>query len=174
MPVHTVWRTVVEGITGSMAYLTDKRWNIVAHNAEFQTLFRGGRAPSNLMRWMLLDEEARRRTLLNWAEDWARGACPALRQAVTTSPADPELVDLASEVRRDPVAGPIYLATATLHPVHPDGAVYRIDHAVKGPGWVVASAATPLPEIDARFVMLRYRPGPTRPHQPPPLRRRAR
>ncbi|MFK4070457.1 hypothetical protein [Streptomyces sp. NPDC029674] len=171
--MHTVWRTIVEGVTGSMAYITDKRWNIVAYNAEFKTLFRDGQTPSNIMRWILLDHEARQRTLLNWAEDWAQGACPALRHAVTNSPADPELVNLASDVRHDPVAGPIYLATATLHPLHPDGAVYQVNHAVQGPGWVIVSAATPLPEIEARFVMMQYRPGPTRPHRAAPLSSRA-
>ncbi|MFH8609766.1 XRE family transcriptional regulator [Streptomyces sp. NPDC018029] len=168
--MHGVWRTVVEGVTGSMAYIADRRWNVVACNAEFEGLFPDGRAPSNIMRWMLLDDRAREGTLLNWAEDWARGACPALRQAVTDHPADPELVELASDVRFDPVAGPIYLATAASRAVHPDGAVRRVDHAAHGPGWVIVTAANPLPDIDARFVMMRFRPGTVRPQQPPPLR----
>lgn len=172
--MHAIWRTVVEGVTGSMAYLADKHWNVVACNAEFEELFPDGRPPANIMRWMLLDDQARGGTLLNWAEDWARGACPALRQAVTDNPADPQLVELASDVRRDPVAGPIYLATASSHALHPDGAVRQVHHPVKGVGWVIASAANPLPDVDARFVMMQYRPGPVRPHQPPPLSRRTR
>ncbi|MEU6991062.1 hypothetical protein ABZ953_10455 [Streptomyces sp. NPDC046465] len=166
-----VWRTVVEGVTGAMAYIADKHWNVRACNAEFKALFPDGRAPSNIMRWMLLDAQAREGTLLNWADDWARGACPAVRRAVTDHPADPALVNLAHDVRRDPVAGPIYRATATLHPPHPDGAVRQVNHAEKGPGWVLATAATPLPETAEQFVMMQYRPGPIRPHQPPPLSR---
>ncbi|MET7363652.1 hypothetical protein ABZS76_35130 [Streptomyces sp. NPDC005562] len=168
-PVQAAWRTVVEGVTGAMAYIVDKHWDVMACNAEFRSLFPDRRPPANIMRWMLLDARAREETLLNWAEDWARGACPAVRRAVTAHPADPALVDLAHDVRHDPVAGPIYLATARSHALHPDGAVRQINHAVDGPGWVVATAASPLPEIAAQFVMMRYRPGPTRPHQPPPL-----
>ncbi|MEV7195754.1 hypothetical protein AB0N81_28705 [Streptomyces sp. NPDC093510] len=167
--MRAAWRTVVEGVTGSMAYFADRHWNVVAYNDEFKALFPGGRPPSNIMRWVLLDDQARCGVLMNWAEDWARGACPALRRAVTDRPADPALVDLASDVRRDPLAGPIYLATASSHPLHPDGAVRRVNHAAKGPGWVIASAASPLPEIDAQFVMLQFRPGGIRPRQPPPL-----
>ncbi|MFF1522257.1 XRE family transcriptional regulator [Streptomyces sp. NPDC058284] len=172
-PIYEAWRTVVEGVTGAMAYIADRHWDVVACNAEFRALFPDGRAPANIMRWMLLDDRAREGTLLNWAEDWAWGACPAVRRAVTNDPADPELVNLAHDVRHDPVAGPIYLATAAAHALHPDGAVRRINHAVRGPGWVIATAANPLPEIAAQFVMMQYRPGPTRPHQPPPLRKRA-
>ncbi|MFK4069984.1 hypothetical protein [Streptomyces sp. NPDC029674] len=168
-PMGAAWRAVVEGVTGSMAYLSDEHWNVVACNDEFKALFPGGRPPSNIMRWVLLDDQARHDVLLDWAEDWAREACPALRRAVTNRPADPALIDLASDVRHDPLAGPIYLATATSYHLHPDGAVRQINHAAKGPGWVVASAASPLPETGTQFVMLRYRPGAARPHQPPPL-----
>ncbi|MEU5778554.1 MmyB family transcriptional regulator [Streptomyces venezuelae] len=168
-PMGAVWRTVVEGVTGSMAYLADKHWNVVACNDEFRALIPDGRPPSNIMRWMLLDDRARHDVLMNWTEDWARGACPALRRAVTNHPADPALIDLASDVRSDPLAGPIYLATASSHPLHPDGVVRQVNHPTKGPGWVTATAASPLPTIDAMFVMMRYRPGEVRPHQPPPL-----
>ncbi|MFE9730139.1 hypothetical protein ACFYO9_06605 [Streptomyces sp. NPDC005863] len=170
--LQQVWRTVVEGVTGSMAYIADGHWNVVAYNTEFEALFPNGRAPDNIMRWILLDDQAREATLLNWAEDWAQGACPALRQAVTDHPADPELINLASDVRSDPIAGPIYRAAATTRAVHPDGAVLQVNHAVNGPGWVMATAANPLPHTDVRFMMLQYRPGPTRPLQPPPLSRR--
>ncbi|MEV0256750.1 hypothetical protein AB0H82_21135 [Streptomyces sp. NPDC050732] len=173
-PMGAAWRTVVEGVTGSMAYIADEHWNVVACNDEFRALFPAGRPPSNIMRWMLLDDQARHDVLLNWAEDWARGACPALRRAVTNRPTDPALIDLANDVRRDPLAGPIYLATASSHPLHPDGAVRQVNHAAKGPGWVIASAASPLPETDTLFVMMQYRPGTTRPHQPPPLSTNAR
>ncbi|MEU6993509.1 hypothetical protein ABZ953_23005 [Streptomyces sp. NPDC046465] len=168
-PVHAAWQTVVEGVTGAMAYIIDDHWDILVYNAEFKALFPGGRTPTNIMRWMLLDDVAREETLVNWAEDWARGACPAVRRAVTNHPADPALVNLAHEVRCHPLAGPIYLATVASHALHPDGAVRQINHAIKGPGWVIATAAAPLPEIASQFVMMQYRQGPTRPHQPPPL-----
>ncbi|WP_224059032.1 XRE family transcriptional regulator [Streptomyces kanamyceticus] len=169
--MHDVWRTVVEGVTGSMAYIADRNWKLKACNAEFEALFPGGRAPSNIMRWMLLDEQARQHTLTDWSEYWAPAACPALRQAVTDRPADPELIDMATDVRLDPVVGPIYLATESSNAVHPDGAVRPIRHPVKGPGWLITSAANPLTEIDARVVIMQFKPGTTRPHQPSPLSR---
>ncbi|MFJ2774816.1 hypothetical protein [Streptomyces sp. NPDC087300] len=167
--MHDVWRTVVEGVTGSMAYIADRNWNLVACNAEFEELFTGGQAPANIMRWMLLDEQARQQTLMNWSEYWAPAACPALRQAVAEHPADPELITLATDVRLDPVVGPIYLATEASHAVHPDGAVRPVRHPVKGPGWLMTSAANPLTQIDARVVILQFKPGSARPHQPSPL-----
>ncbi|QEU96950.1 hypothetical protein [Streptomyces kanamyceticus] len=167
--MHEVWRTVVEGVSDSMAYITDRHWNLVAHNADFEALFLPGGKPSNVMRWMLLDEQARTVTLTNWAEDWAPVVCPALREAAAQNPADPELIDLATDVRLDPVVGPIYKATGTTRALHPDGVVRPIHHAVRGPGWVVVSAANPLTQIDARVVFMQFHPGTTRPHLPFPL-----
>ncbi len=44
--MHMAWRTVVEGVIGSMAYVVDGRWNLVACNAEF----RGAPRPPRLWR----------------------------------------------------------------------------------------------------------------------------
>lgn len=167
--MHAVWRTVVEGVTGSMAYIVDGRWNLVACNAEFEALFPRGRPPSNIMRWVLLDGEARGFALTNWAEDWAPLACPTLGRAVADRPDDAELAELAADVRRDPVAGPLYEATAHAQAVALDGVVRPIRHAVKGAGWVTAATANPLIEIDARFMMLRFHVGAQPPELPLPL-----
>ncbi|MFJ2774807.1 hypothetical protein [Streptomyces sp. NPDC087300] len=167
--MHEVWRGVIEGVAGSMAYIADRRWNLVAHNADFAALFPPGKTPSNVMRWMLLDEQARTVTLTNWSDAWAPVVCPALREAVAQYPDDPDLIELATDVRLDPVVGPIYETTGNTRALHPDGVVRPIHHAVKGPGWVVVSAANPLTQIDARVVFMQFRPGATRPHLPLPL-----
>ncbi|GHC53544.1 MmyB family transcriptional regulator [Streptomyces flavofungini] len=173
MAMQTVWRTVVEGISGSMAYIADGRWNLMVCNAEFEALFPRGQAPSNIMRWMLLDDEARGFTLTNWAEDWAPAACPALGRAVADRPDDAELIKMAAEVRGDSVVGPLYEATAESRVLPLDGVVRPIRHAVAGPGWVTLSAASPLTEFDARLVMLRFHAGSQRPGLPLPLSTRA-
>ena len=158
MAVPGVWRSAVEHISGAIAYISDAEWNVLAGNDEFRLLFPRGEAPANMMRWMLLDSEARSEVLVDWETHWAPFVMPQLRQAMTLRPGHPELARLEREVLDDPVAGPVYRAAATAPIPYPDGTERPVRHAVHGPGWVTTCVAEPVTSPGARVMLLSYTP----------------
>jgi hypothetical protein len=155
--VPGAWQDAVDGIT-HMAYVTDASWNVLACNSRFHTLFDGGRAPANTMRWMLLDG---RPQLTDWATAWAPFVLPQLRGALATRPDDTTLRGIEHDVLADPVARPLYEAGGAS--IHPDGDERPIRHATEGDGWVTMCVAQPMAAPGSRFMILIFRPGPRQP-----------
>ncbi|MEU9197240.1 helix-turn-helix domain-containing protein [Streptomyces hundungensis] len=153
------WQRVVDGISGALAYINDAEWNLLAHNKEFAALFPGGEPPANPMRWMLLDPQAREVVLADWARSWAPVVMPQLRHAVELRPENAALARLEDDVRRDPVAGPLYEAAASAPIAYPDGSERPLNHALYGPGWVTTCVAQPVTSPGARVMLLLYTPG---------------
>lgn len=83
------------------AYVSDVAWNIVGRNQPFRAWFPWAVRDGNLMRWILLDPEARDR-LVNWREDWARPALGQIRYALSQYPKNEAL----RRLERDVLAGP--------------------------------------------------------------------
>ncbi|WP_328373128.1 helix-turn-helix domain-containing protein (plasmid) [Streptomyces sp. NBC_00445] len=181
--VAPAWQEAVIGVSGHPCYINDVAWNVLAGNDEFVQMFpqdpgKPGRLPeSNLIRWMLLAEDAREHHLVDWETHWAEPVAAQLRTAVAAHPDNKDLQQLDKEVNDDPVVGPIYRNhnTAYVHPdgdtrrmrhagfVPPPGAVDRRDrccgrHAPSQLGSVTMNAGQPLGSPGARFFLLLFKP----------------
>lgn len=163
------WIYALEAITEA-AYINDRAWNVLVHNAAAAAMFPRGVVPPNLLRWMLLDPEARCENggvLINWATEWAPVIVPQLRATIAALPDDPTLAGIEADVRADPVAGPIYEQFKVVV-VDADGAIRPIRHATHGVGWTTLSTSEPLTSPRTRLMIAVYhREKPTR---LPPLR----
>lgn len=150
------WQDVVDNMTYP-AYVTDQGWNLLAWNSAFAAIFTLRIPPENTMRWMLLDPNGRRQ-LVDWSQQWAPLVMPQLRAAAQEYPANATLQQLECEVRRDPVAGPMYERARDAY-LQPDGDVRRLMHlGLGGTGQVQIAAATPLGSPGARLMFLIFHP----------------
>jgi transcriptional regulator with XRE-family HTH domain len=122
--VNQAWQVAVDAVSGQPCYINDVAWNVLAANEEFKR---------NLMRWMLLCEDAREHHLVDWETRWAPRIAAQLRTAVATHPGNCDLQQLHKDVNEDPVAGPIYRGDHSLAYIHPDGDTRPMRHA----GYVV-------------------------------------
>ncbi|CAL2068754.1 MULTISPECIES: helix-turn-helix domain-containing protein [Streptomyces] len=176
--VDPAWFTAVQGVSGVPCYVNDVAWNLLAWNDDFLRMFPRveGAEPElperNVMRWMLLREEAREHHLLDWAERWAAPVAAQLRAAVAAHPDNPDLRQLDAEVNDDPVVGPIYRRHDITY-VQQDGDTRPVRHAglaaeeserccekhtPSARGLVTLCAAQPLGSPGARFFFLVFRP----------------
>jgi len=152
VPPH--WGQGVRGISWP-AYVTDQAWQLEAWNDAFAQIFPHGIPPRNTMRWMALEADARRR-LVNWEREWAPLVLPQLRAALAEYPDNEVLRELEGDVRRDPVAGPMYDRGREAY-LQPDGDVRELLH--DGLGFrrrVQLFSATPTGSPGARFMMLMW------------------
>ncbi|WP_328944284.1 helix-turn-helix transcriptional regulator [Streptomyces sp. NBC_00250] len=149
--VAGVWQRVVEQIGGALAYVSDAEFDVIAHNEEFRSFFPRGQGPANMMRWLLLDPEARTEVLIDWEALWAPAIMPNLKQAVELRPDNPALVRLEQDVLADPVAGPLYRGCASVPVPHFDGSELPARHAVYGPGRLATCLAEPVTAPGARI-----------------------
>ncbi|EDY49227.1 transcriptional regulator [Streptomyces clavuligerus] len=132
--VAPAWQRAVSQVSGQASYVNDVSWNILAYNEEFVRMFpqRTAEEPRlperNMMRWMLLREEAREHHLVDWRARWAGPVAAQLRAAVAAYPENEGLQLLDHEVSEDPVVGPIYRDPALAY-VQPDGDSLPLRHA---------------------------------------------
>jgi len=164
--VPGAWQELLDGQT-HMAYITDRRWRIVAYNTAFADMFPHGTVPDNLMRWMVLDPSART-TLTGWEHHWAPPVLAQLRAAVAEYSDDKGLADLEKEVLADPVIGPIYTASWSAN-VYPNGDQRPLNHTSLGPGWVTICTFWPGTAQGARGLFLIFHPGERRSPRAPML-----
>lgn len=181
--VDPAWQVAVNGVSGQPCYINDVAWNVLAANEDFKRMFPqpDGKPPElperNLIRWMLLREEAREHHLVDWDTRWAPQVAAQLRTAVAAHPENEDLKQLDMEVDQDPVAGPIYRDHSLAY-IHPDGDARPMRHAgyVVPPGQedrrsrccsrhapsqlgtVTMCAAQPLGSPGARFFLLPFSP----------------
>ncbi|GAA4889753.1 helix-turn-helix domain-containing protein [Streptomyces coeruleoprunus] len=158
--VPGVWQEALAGIS-HMAYVNDRSWNLLAHNVHFAAMFPGRRVPTNTMRWMAVEPEARK-VLCNWETAWAPLVLPQLRAALAADPDDQTLAQIEKEVLADPVASRVYESASAY--IHPDGDERPLNHAELGPGWVTMCAAEPMAAPGARMIILVFHPGEHRRH----------
>ena len=150
------WRDALH-VIGTPAYVNDPSWNVLAHNRAFEDVFLPGDMPTNTMRWMILDQNARKRYLGDWTNSWAVYVIPQLRAAAARHPANEVLGQLASDVLADDVAGPIYRTCPDAY-TDPDGDVRPFWHAGRG-SWmkVTMCASTPLVSPGQLLMLLLFR-----------------
>jgi hypothetical protein len=111
-----------------------------------------------MMRWMLLDPDART-ILTDWENSWLPLLVPQLRAGVTSRPADPTLRRLLADLRRDPVVGPRYDAPTTEY-VQPRAEGARpLLHPDLGPGWATMCAAGPFGVPGGRLMFVLFDQG---------------
>lgn len=158
MSIAGVWQRVVDQVGGALAYVSDAEWNVVVHNEEFRRLFPRGKAPTNIMRFLLLDPRARTETLTDWESLWAPTMMPHLKQSVELRRSRPELARLEHDVLDDPVAGPLYRDCASVPVPYYDGSELPINHAVHGPGLLTTCLAQPITAPGARMNLSFYTP----------------
>ncbi|MGV2918192.1 MmyB family transcriptional regulator [Streptomyces alfalfae] len=181
--VHPAWKTAVEAIKGRPCYVNDVAWNVLACNDDFIRMFprrRGSEPPTglperNLMRYMLLCEEAREHQMVDWDTQWAVPLAAQLRTAIAANPDNEDLRRLEQEVDADPVVGPIYRTPHVAY-VHPNGETRKaryteypsqggasLDeccdwHIPSVVGDITMCTSTPLGSPGARFTMLVFEP----------------
>ncbi|MEU7281689.1 helix-turn-helix domain-containing protein [Streptomyces sp. NPDC045431] len=161
-----VWQTVLDGFS-HMAYISDRSWNMVAHNALMAALFPRREVPANTMRWLAVEPEART-VLADWEKAWAPMVLPQLRVALAADPGNRTLRGIVRDVLADPVAAPIYESASSR--IRLDGDERPLRHAELGPGWVTLCAAQPLAAPGARLIILHFQPGERRVAPVPALR----
>ncbi len=180
--VAPAWQEAVRHVSGQPCYINDVAWNVLAANDDFIRMFPQpeGQSPrlpeQNLIRWMLLREDAREHHLVDWELRWAAPVAAQLRTAVAAHPENDDLQQLDKEVDDDPVAGPIYRNHYAY--IHPDGdarpmrhAGYAVPHGTEDHrtrccdqhapsqlGTVTMCAAQPLGSPGARFFLLPFVP----------------
>lgn len=153
--VPGVWREVLDGIS-HMAYISDRSWNLLAHNEPFAALFPGRRVPDNVMHWMTVDP-AGRDMLVRWETAWAPLVLPQLRAALAADQGDPVLAGIERDVLADPVAARIYESAGAY--LRPREGERPVRHAERGPGWVTVCGAQPMAAPRARLMILPFRAG---------------
>ncbi|MDN3293233.1 helix-turn-helix domain-containing protein [Streptomyces ficellus] len=168
--ISGAWQSALEGFS-QPAYLNDRSWNVLAHNAHFAAFFPGHRVPANTMRWMAVEPEART-VLLDWETAWAPLFLPQLRVALAADPSDRTLGRIEREVLADPAAASIYESASAYS--HLDGDERPLRHPELGRGWVTMCAAQPLGAPGSRLILLDFHPGARRRRRRvPALRARA-
>ncbi|MFD0144205.1 MULTISPECIES: MmyB family transcriptional regulator [unclassified Streptomyces] len=157
--IAEAWQRIIDHIHGALAYVNDAEWNLIVHNEDFRRLFPRGQAPANVMRWMLLDPEARTAVLMHWETHWVPAMMPHLKHSVELRPENPALGRLAYDVLNDPVTGPLYRRHAAAPVPFFDGSELPIRHAVHGPGRLTTCLAEPVTAPGASLNLSYYTPG---------------
>lgn len=156
LEIPGVWKTAVESI-GAIAYVADCSYDLLATSKAFDEIFVTLERPTNMMRWMLLSEDARR-ILGDWPTAWAPYVLPQLRAARAALPDDQVLAAIEKDVIADTEAGPLYKEKSTAQ-VHPDGNERPLNHPMLGPGWASICAAEPLASPLARLMIILFKSG---------------
>ncbi|CCK29890.1 hypothetical protein BN159_5511 [Streptomyces davaonensis JCM 4913] len=157
MSLSGMWQGLLDRVSGAIAYVSNAEFDVVAHNEDYRLLFPEGHAPANIMRGLLLDPEIRTGTLRDWPTAWAPAVMPFLKQAVALRPGSTGLAALERDVLADPLAGPLYRASASVPLPHVDGSELPVHHAVHGPGRLATCLAEPIVAPGARINLSFYR-----------------
>ncbi|MFI9202621.1 helix-turn-helix domain-containing protein [Streptomyces sp. NPDC053048] len=167
--IPPAWRDVMQDIN-CMAYVNDQSWNVITHNEAWAAMFPRREPPTNTMRWMLLDKEARTHVLTRWETHWAPVVIAQLKAALGAQD-DPVLAEIERDVLADPEVRPLY-ERIPAHGTSIDGNQRPLRHSVHGDMWVTILSAEPSHARGAQLVMLVRSSAPTL-GQPAMLRARA-
>ncbi|MFI1203442.1 hypothetical protein ACH4VR_29100 [Streptomyces sp. NPDC020883] len=174
MQISDDYRELVLDDRTNMAYLTDAAWNVLACNDLWKSLFRD-ETPQNVMRWMVLSDEARgskkvpNPVLTDWDTAWAPYVLARLSSTYNAlGDRIKSLSQLVRDVRNDERAGPIFANAHALPawvdgdrsvlrpPVHPDGDQRPLHHPVWGQGHVRLCAMEPQGSPLACYMVLKF------------------
>ncbi|MCC2275079.1 helix-turn-helix transcriptional regulator [Streptomyces sp. ET3-23] len=138
------------------AYLSDGAWNIVAANSLMGAWFPWVLRPkANLMRWALLDPEAREQ-MLDWEDSCARIYLAMLRVASNSNPGNTELHGLVREILAADADCRRIWAEEYDVVEHRDGHVFRLRLPYHGGAEVrvTSHVLLPIQRPDLRFVFI--------------------
>ncbi|GHF26095.1 helix-turn-helix transcriptional regulator [Streptomyces morookaense] len=138
------------------AYLSDDAWNIVAANSLMGAWFPWVLRPkANLMRWALLDPEAREQ-MLDWEDSCARIYLAMLRVASNSNPGNTELHGLVREILAADADCRRIWAEEYDVVEHRDGHVFRLRLPYHGGAEVrvTSHVLLPIQRPDLRFVFI--------------------
>ncbi|MEU7163477.1 helix-turn-helix transcriptional regulator [Streptomyces morookaense] len=138
------------------AYLSDGAWNIVAANSLMGAWFPWALRPkANLMRWALLDPEAREQ-MLDWEDSCARIYLAMLRVASNSNPGNTELHGLVREILAADADCRRIWAEEYDVVEHRDGHVFRLRLPYHGGAEVrvTSHVLLPIQRPDLRFVFI--------------------
>lgn len=166
LSVPDIWRHAVHQLE-IMAYLSDPAWDVLESNDAFARMFPAKQPPANVLRWMLLDQEARTEVLLDWEDRWCPGLISQLIAARAAHPHNAVLEQLDADVRADDLAGAIYAGDAQAF-TKPDNE-RPMNHAVHGHGWAHLASAQPVDSPGARLVLIDFRAASETDKLPPSL-----
>lgn len=156
LAVPAPWQRALDGQT-EMAYVNDRRYNLVAHNKAFAAMFPSGAPPKNTMEWMLLDDEARDFCLADWDRAWGPLVVPQFRAALAAHPDDPVLRRIEARVLKDKRVKTLYEHPERVY-IHPDGDRRPLHHATRGRGFATMIVAQPLSSPGARYMTVLFDP----------------
>ncbi|MGP3951221.1 MmyB family transcriptional regulator [Streptomyces sp. 7N604] len=169
-PIPEAWQRAIDGITHP-SYWTDVAWELKLSNAPWRAMFDPGEVPQNIMRFMALDEAARKKYFPNWENTWAVPVLAQLRAVWAAHHDNEVLAQLHEDVLADPVAGPIYRRVEADIQTHPRASESRpLYHAQLGYGRVTMCVSTPLDfrGTGMRWMILLFEPdAPDHPPQDP-------
>ncbi|MGK4906491.1 MmyB family transcriptional regulator [Streptomyces albus] len=111
-------RTFVRRQTG-IAYVSDHRWDLLAHNDAAIRTFPWMVHCNNVMEWVLTSPEARSQ-LVNWEEEWARPIAAQLRLQAERWTKDARLHTVIRRVLADPIVAALWQDPQLPALPHPD------------------------------------------------------
>ncbi|MER6695034.1 XRE family transcriptional regulator [Streptomyces minutiscleroticus] len=155
--VPPVWQRAVNA-QREMAYVNDRAFNIVMYNEAFAEMFPSGKPPKNAMEWMLLSDEARDHTLVDWDTAWGPLVLPQFRAALAAHPDDADLLRIQEQILADDRALRLHQRTTNSVELHPDGDRRPLRHAVRGLGQVTMIASQPLSAPGSRYMTILFDP----------------
>jgi hypothetical protein len=159
------WQYALDAI-GSAAYIIDREYRVVAHNAAFRAAFGAHRAPSNLLRWALTERESRG-VLLDWRTAWAPGLFAQLRAALARHADSAALSALRADVLATDETARLYQAAGSAASAGPQATRPRpFRHAQLGTGWLTMCAAGPADAPGSRLTICHFGTTPPAPGTP--------
>ncbi|MEE1823869.1 helix-turn-helix domain-containing protein [Streptomyces sp. BE20] len=140
-------------------YLSNHCWDIELTNQAFREVWAGRELPTNVLRYILMSEEAREEVLLDWETGWALPFLRQQRAAMNTAPWAQGLIELQRELedtaRSDKRLRKLMKRSTDDEYVHPNGDTRLINHPKWGPTRITLLMTRPLDAASAyRFVWL--------------------
>ncbi len=140
-------------------YLSNRCWDIELTNQAFRDIWAGKKLPANVLRYILMSEEAREDPLIDWEAGWALPFLRQQRAALAASPWEPGLVELQRELeaaaRTDAPLRQLMERSPEDEYVHPNGDTRLINHPKWGTTRITLLMTRPLDAASAhRFVWM--------------------
>ncbi|MET9611815.1 helix-turn-helix domain-containing protein [Kitasatospora indigofera] len=140
-------------------YLSNRCWDIELTNQAFRDIWVGKELPTNVLRYILINTEAREDVLMDWETGWALPFLRQQRAALAASPWEPGLVELQRELddatRTDLPLRELVERSMEDEYVHPNGDTRLINHPQWGPTRITLLMTRPLDAASGhRFVWL--------------------
>ncbi|WP_372516495.1 helix-turn-helix domain-containing protein [Streptomyces noursei] len=153
--ISPFWMRVVEKFT-SIAYVCDYAGNVLAYNDSAARVFPNRRVPVNTLWWILFNDDARNKVLMDWENSWAPVAVPQVRAAAAQHRDNPTLLRLKERCLADPRTRDLYKGVPVGYS-HPDGDERPLFHPELGPGWITMCVSAPLSSPEMRLFLLMFR-----------------